>query len=120
MLTGLIAPDSGRIRLAGQDAPGINDPQKWRDRVACVYQKSTLIPDLTVAENLFLNSHPTRASGWIRWPRLRREAERVLTEWGLAGDVDVEAGTLSVENNPIVVIATPLRQCTHVIILHHP
>ncbi|HYZ73075.1 MAG TPA: ATP-binding cassette domain-containing protein, partial [Chthoniobacterales bacterium] len=55
MLTGMIAPDSGRIRLAGQDAPGINEPQKWRDRVACVYQKSTLIPDLTVAENLFLN-----------------------------------------------------------------
>jgi simple sugar transport system ATP-binding protein len=120
MLTGMIAPDSGRIRLAGQDAPGINERQKWRDRVACVYQKSTLIPDLTVAENLFLNSHPTWASGCISWPRLRREAERVLKEWGLEVDVDVEAGTLSVENRHIVEIARALRQGTRFIILDEP
>jgi simple sugar transport system ATP-binding protein len=120
MLTGMIAPDSGRIRLAGQDAPGINDPQKWRDRVACVYQRSTLIPDLTVAENLFLNSHPTRTSGWINWSRLRREAKRVLEEWGLEVDVNEEAGTLSVENRHIVEIARALRQGTRFIILDEP
>jgi simple sugar transport system ATP-binding protein len=120
MLTGMIAPDSGRIRLAGQDAPGINDPQKWRDRVACVYQRSTLIPDLTVAENLFLNSHPTRTSGWINWSRLRREAKRVLEEWGLEVDVNKEAGTLSVENRHIVEIARALRQGTRFIVLDEP
>lgn len=120
MLTGLIAPDSGRIRLAGQDAPGINEREKWCDRVACVYQKSTLIPGLTVAENLFLNSHPTRASGWINWSRLRREAESVLEEWGLEVDVDLEAGTLSVENRHIVEIARALRQGTRFIILDEP
>jgi simple sugar transport system ATP-binding protein len=120
MLTGVIAPDSGRIRLAGKDAPGINEPQKWRDRVACVYQKSTLIPDLTVAENLFLNSHPTWASGCINWSKLRREAERVLEEWGLEVDVNAEAGTLSVENRHIVEIARALRQGTRFIILDEP
>jgi simple sugar transport system ATP-binding protein len=120
MLTGVIAPDSGRIRLAGQDAPGIDDRQKWRDRVACVYQKSTLVPDLTVAENLFLNSHPTWASRWIDWGRLRREAERVLEEWGLEVDVEAEAGTLSVENRHIVEIAKALRQGTRFIILDEP
>src|SRR5246127_21848 len=120
MLTGMIAPDSGRIRLASQDAPRINEPQKWRDRVACVYQKSTLIPDLTVAENLFLNSHPASASGWINWSKLRREAKRVLEEWGLEVDVNAEAGTLSVENRHIVEIARALRQGTRFIILDEP
>jgi len=120
ILTGLIAPDSGCIRLAGQDAPDINEPQKWRDRVACVYQKSTLIPDLTVAENLFLNSQPRRASGWISWARLRHEAQKVLEEWGLEVDVDVEARTLSVENRHIVEIARALRQGTRFIILDEP
>src|SRR5260221_13265647 len=120
MLTGMIAPDSGRIRLAGQDAPGINDPQKWRDRVACVYQRSTIIPDLTVAENLFLNSHPTRTSGWINWSRLRREAKRVLEKWGLEVDVNEEAGTVSGEKRHIVGIAERLRQGTRFIILDEP
>src|SRR3981081_505895 len=55
VLTGLIAPDSGRVRLAGQDAPGLAERQRWRERVACVYQRSTVLPNLTVAENLFLN-----------------------------------------------------------------
>jgi simple sugar transport system ATP-binding protein len=120
ILTGLVAPDSGRIRLAGQDAPDIDEPQRWRSRVACVYQKSTLIPDLTVAENLFLNSQPLSSSGWINWSRLRREAEKVLEEWGLEVDVDVEAGTLSVENRHIVEIARALREGTRFIILDEP
>ncbi len=59
VLTGILAPDAGRVRFAGQDAPGLAERQKWRDRVACVYQKSTLVPTLTVAENLLLNAQPT-------------------------------------------------------------
>src|SRR5438105_3327047 len=83
VLTGLIAPDTGRVRLAGDDAPGLADRQWWRERVACVYQRSTVIPTLTVAENLFLNAQPTAGGFWIAWSQLRRRAERVLEEWGL-------------------------------------
>ena len=59
VLTGIISPDVGRIQFGGEEAPGIAERQKWRDRVACVYQKSTLVPTLTVAENLLLNAQPT-------------------------------------------------------------
>ena len=68
VLTGLLAPDAGQVRLAGAAAPSLADRQRWRERVACVYQKSTVIPTLTVAENLFLNAHPTVGRGWIAWP----------------------------------------------------
>jgi simple sugar transport system ATP-binding protein len=67
VLTGILAPDSGRVRFGGEDAPGLGERQKWRDRVACVYQKSTLVPTLTVAENLLLNAQPMGTLGWIRW-----------------------------------------------------
>src|SRR5579863_2075127 len=67
VLTGILAPDAGRVRFAGQDAPAPAERQRWRDRVACVYQKSTLVPTLTVAENLLLNAQPTGRGGWIRW-----------------------------------------------------
>ncbi len=63
VLTGILAPDTGHVRFAGQDAPALADRGKWRDRVACVYQKSTLVPTLTVAENLLLNA----ASHWQPW-----------------------------------------------------
>src|SRR5580693_10559314 len=67
VLTGIISPDAGRVQFGGEEAPGIAERQKWRDRVACVYQKSTLVPTLTVAENLLLNAQPTVGLGWIRW-----------------------------------------------------
>ena len=63
VLTGILAPDAGSVRFAGQDTPGLGERHKWRDRVACVYQKSTLVPTLTVAENLLLNAQPTGGLG---------------------------------------------------------
>src|SRR5919199_6247649 len=55
ILTGLTEPDSGTVRLNGEPAPALADRDAWRARVACVYQRSTIIPELSVAENLFLN-----------------------------------------------------------------
>src|SRR5712691_12448243 len=55
LLTGLSRPDRGAIRLAGEAAPGLADRGAWLARVACVYQRSMVVPPLTVAENVFLN-----------------------------------------------------------------
>jgi simple sugar transport system ATP-binding protein len=120
VLTGILAPDSGRVRLAGQDAPGLSERHKWRDRVACVYQKSTLVPSLTVAENLLLDAQPTGRFGLIRWSVVRREAERVLSGWGMDLDVEQECGRLSVEQRQIVEIARALIQGARFIILDEP
>src|SRR6202161_3675192 len=47
ILTGLREPDSGEVQFSGRPAPPISDGEAWRRQVACVYQHSTIIPDLT-------------------------------------------------------------------------
>src|SRR5438552_8446428 len=43
ILTGILTPDTGEVRLAGAPAPPLSQPAEWRGRVACVFQKSSVI-----------------------------------------------------------------------------
>ena len=62
ILTGLRMPDTGEVRFGGALAPSIADRDAWRERVACVYQHSTIIRDLTVARTIRLMHKQTALS----------------------------------------------------------
>jgi simple sugar transport system ATP-binding protein len=124
VLTGLHRPDSGTLLFDGRPAPSPADRRQWRQRVACVYQKSTIIPELSVAENLFLNRHaeagPDTRAPWINWRGLRRAAADLLDEFDLAVDPTRPAGELDVEQQQLVEIARALSTGTRFIILDEP
>ncbi len=119
LLTGLRAPDSGEIRFSGSPAPPLADRQAWRARVACVYQHSTIIPDLTVGENLFVNRHPSR-HGFISWSALQRQARALLDQWDIGVSEHTRAGDLKVEARQLVEIARALSYGARFIILDEP
>jgi simple sugar transport system ATP-binding protein len=87
--------------------------------VACVYQKSTIIPALTVGENLFLNRQRSRR-GLIDWRGLRRSAQDLLERYGVAIDPGTVAGELTVEQGQLVEIARALSFGARFIILDEP
>ncbi|MFG2169204.1 sugar ABC transporter ATP-binding protein [Micromonospora chersina] len=120
ILTGLQAADTGRIRFAGADAPRLSDRDAWRQRVACVYQKSTIIPELTVAENLLLNRYDRGRGGLINWRALRQRARDLLALWSVDVDVDSRAGDLGVEQRQFVEIARALSFGARFIVLDEP
>jgi simple sugar transport system ATP-binding protein len=119
ILTGLRAPDSGEIRFSGAPSPPVSDREAWRALVACVYQHSTIIPDLTVAENLFVNRQPM-ARGMIDWRGLRRQSRALLDRWGVAVSENARAGDLRVEARQLVEIARALSYGARFIILDEP
>src|SRR6202044_2982174 len=119
ILTGLREPDSGQIRFHGEKAPAIVDREAWRQRVACVYQHSTIIPDLTVAENLFINRQPIRR-GFINWGPVWRDAREVLDRWDVLVSERSRAGDLKVEARQLVEVARALSYGARFIILDEP
>ena len=120
ILTGLQASDSGSVQFSGAPAPRLSDRNAWRRHVACVYQKSTIIPELTVAENLLLNRYDRGRSGLISWRALRRRAQELLAAWSVEVDVQTRAGDLSVEQRQFVEIARALSFGARFIILDEP
>lgn len=118
IFTGLQSADDGAISFNGEPAPALQDRDAWRRQVACVYQKSTIIPALSVVENLFLNRQNRR--GLINWGRLRRDAQALLAEWELDIDADRLAGDLTVEQRQMIEIARALSFGARFVILDEP
>jgi len=119
LLTGLARPDAGRILFDGEAAPPVSDRAAWQSRVACVYQKSTIIPALSVAENLFLNRQADGVRR-ISWKALRGRAADLLAEYEIDVDPAAAAATLAVDQRQVLEIARALSFGAKFIILDEP
>jgi len=120
VLTGMHVPDSGEVAFFGEPAPPVADRAAWRKHVACVYQKSTVVPELSVAENLFINRQALGGRRLISWKRLRREATDLLEQYEVGVRPDAKVVDLTVEQRQLVEIARALSIGARFIILDEP
>src|SRR6266705_603390 len=120
IFTGLIRTDRGIVRLGAEAAPALADRATWQRMVACVYQKSMVVPSLTVAENVFLNRATGDDHGIVNWRAVRSHAHQVMLDWGFDLDVNRLAQDLTVEQRQVVEIARALSVGARFLILDEP
>jgi ribose transport system ATP-binding protein/rhamnose transport system ATP-binding protein len=118
VLTGAVVPDRGDARLDGEPLP-LGRPLAIRDRgVSVVYQEFTLVPDLTVAENVFLGRE--RGTLWLNRAEMRTRTRRLLDALGVSLDPAMPVRGLSVAGQQMVEIARALATEARVLILDEP
>jgi simple sugar transport system ATP-binding protein len=119
LMTGAHALDAGTMLLAGSEIRPGSPAAAQRLGISCVYQEVNLLPNLSVAHNLFLGREPLRY-GSIRWRRIHSEAERVLQRFGLDIDVRRSLSSFSIAVQQLVAIARGIECSARVLILDEP
>jgi ribose transport system ATP-binding protein len=122
VLSGAVQPDEGEVRLDGTPVR-IGGPAEARQLgVHAVYQDFSLVPNLSVAENIWLNRRADRGRRWwVDRSRVNRSAERLLDEIGFTGlDVRQPISRLGVSVRQLVEIAKAVVERPRVLILDEP
>lgn len=122
MLSGATVPDSGEILLDGKSASILKPADAMKLGIRIVYQELSLLPHLSVAENILLGRLPTRRLSFVvDWPKANRIAAGVLADLGFPDiEPSVLAGSLSVARQQLVEIAKALATEPRILILDEP
>ena len=118
-LTGVYQRDSGTILLEGVEISPRSVEDAQRHKIGTVYQEVNLLPNLSVAENLFLGRQPTRF-GIIDTRLMRRSARLILARYKLDIDVSENLENYSVAIQQIIAIARAIDLSAKVLILDEP
>src|SRR5687767_1384165 len=118
-LTGAEPRDGGDVFLDGKPIRPRSPKDAQRLGISTVYQEVNLVPNLSVAENLFLGRQPT-ILGAIRWGRMNRLAHEALARLNLNIDVTRDLGTYSIAIQQMVAIARALDVQVKLLILDEP
>jgi len=119
ILAGAYQKDKGEIKIDGR-AVNISNPHAGRKLgIAIIYQEFALVPDLTVAENIYLD-HLSSKRGLINWPQLYRNAGELIKSIGFDINPRSIVGELSVAYQQVVEITKALSENAKILILDEP
>jgi ribose transport system ATP-binding protein len=120
ILSGVLPADSGSVRLDGEPAT-FSTPREANDAgVVMVHQELNVVPDLSVAENIFLGTEPCGGLQYVRRADMEAGSKDVLAR--LASDLDpsARAGDLRVAEQQVIEIARALVRDARLLILDEP
>ncbi len=120
ILAGIYDDWSGEIRIGDQPIRFRDPKEAEQAGIGIIYQELNLVPDLSVAENIFLGREPTMMGGFIDFAKMNREAAAVLAKLHFDLPVTLLVGNLRVGQQQLVEIAKALSLNAKILIMDEP
>jgi len=123
IFSGAVQPTRGQILVAGRPVRLRNPAEAFRRGIATVYQEVSLVPELTVGENILFGRFPKRPRTGgciIDWPGVFRKARTILDELGIDLDVRAKVGRLGMAQQQMVEIAKAMSFEPGALLLDEP
>ena len=119
ILAGACLKDSGKILIDGKEVEIRNTNDSKKLGIGIIYQEFSLVPALSVAENIFLSQLPAQGI-WIRWGSMKSKAESLIKSLGFNINPSIKVEKLSIAHQQIVEITKALSEKVNVLILDEP
>lgn len=120
ILAGVHRSDAGEITIAGRPHNFSNPREALAAGVSTVFQELSLLPNLTIAENMFLGKEPVGRFGLPDRPEMVDKTRAVLAELGMTLDPETLVSNLSIAERQFVEIAHGIKADAQVFILDEP
>lgn len=120
ILSGVYTADSGELRFEGAPIWFANPRAALHHGIAIVHQELSIVPSLTVAENIFPGRLPTNRLGMVKYGELFENARTVLQKLQMDIDPRAPMDSLSIANQQLIEIAKALSMNCKVLILDEP
>jgi ribose transport system ATP-binding protein len=120
MLSGAELPDSGVIEINGRTLHLKTPMDAQRSGIFTIFQELSLVPELSVAENIFISDLPKNKLGMVGWGIVKNRASEIMNWLGFPLDVDQSVKNLSVAQKQGVELAKALHHKAEVVLLDEP
>ena len=120
IISGVYTKDEGEVLFEGQPITKITPAEATRLGIQVIYQDLSIFPNLTVMENLAINSEITARRKFVNRKRWEQTAKEALSKIGYDIDLYAKMGELSVADKQLVAICRALLFNAKLIIMDEP
>jgi ABC-type sugar transport system ATPase subunit len=120
ILAGNYMPDKGHIVIDGEKVVFKNHLQSIEKGISVVYQERSLVPNISVAENIFVDRQDRGFFGFIQYSKMYENTKRILSQVNLDIDPRTIVGSLSPAIQQMIEVAKALSVKCELLILDEP
>ena len=120
IMAGVYPSDAGELVLGGETLPPLSPRDAQRHGIYLVPQEPRLMPDLSVAENLYLGALPKGRLGTVAWRQMIDTTDALISTVGLHADPRLPAGRLSLAQQQLLECARALSHGCGILFFDEP